>query len=152
MLKKGFKYYYCPIIIGAILIIIGLAVHIPGAALTTYESLDGKHTDNYVWDDKYSSIDEYVGGDAYNYIIGATLVAAKISGTIAAKAVFIVGGFICICFGLTLILLKKEKDADNKTSVNDTDFETPASAIGVSSQAPDINPLSDSLNQETPEL
>lgn len=88
-----------PIIIGLVLIIIGLILRVPGGALTTYEGLDGAKTEYYTFDDRYSAIDEYVGGDAYNYIIGASLVAGKIAGTIAAKAICMVGGAICVCIG-----------------------------------------------------
>ena len=41
-----------------------------------------------------------MGGDAYNYIIGASLVGAKISGLIMAKAVYTAAGVLVICLGL----------------------------------------------------
>ena len=50
--------------------------------------------------DTASSIREYVGGDAYNYIIGASLVGAKISGLIMTKAVYTAAGVLVICLGL----------------------------------------------------
>ena len=77
-------------------------------------------TDNYVFDDKYTAIDEYVGGDAYNYIIGATLVAGKISGTMITKAIFVVGGTLCLCFGITLKLLQKKKTISESSISNNT--------------------------------
>ncbi len=83
------------LIVGLALIITGVIVRIPGDNLTTYSYLDGI--------DNYSSIKEYVGGDAYNYIIGAALVGGKIAGTIAMKAIFISCGCIIVCIGLTLI-------------------------------------------------
>ena len=99
------KAYMFPILVGAVLILIGLFLRIPGGALTTYGSLDGESAGSYyVFDKKYSAIDEYVGGDAYNYIIGASLVAGKTAGMIAAKAITMVGGAICVCFGVTLML------------------------------------------------
>ena len=107
------------LILGIALILIGLIVQIPGGALTTYESLNSDSADNYVFDNKYSSIDEYVGGDAYNYIIGASLVAGKMAGTITAKVVLIVGGIICLCFGLTfLVQSKKEQEKLTLTDVD----------------------------------
>lgn len=115
MMRKQNKAYLCSIIIGISLLLIGLIIQIPGGALTTYESLNGNSTDYHVFDNKYSSIDEYVGGDAYNYIIGATLVAGKIAGIMTTKAIFIVGGAICICFGLTLMFMNKKE-----TLVNDS--------------------------------
>ena len=109
MIKKQSKAYICPIIFGIVLILIGFLIPTPGGALTTYESLDGDKTEHYVFDDKYSSIDEYVGGDAYNYIIGASLVAGRISGTMTTKAIFVVSGILCLCLGITLGMLQKKQ-------------------------------------------
>ena len=112
--SKPTKAYMIPIIVGIILILIGLFIQIPGGALTTSEFLDGEEAEYHVFDNKYSSIDEYVGGDAYNFIIGASLVAGKISGTMTTKAVFIVGGALCLCLGITLELLQKKKAITDK--------------------------------------
>ena len=106
--------YMCPIIIGIFLILVGLFIQVPGGALTTYKFLDGDKAEDYVFDDKYSSIDEYVGGDAYNYIIGASLVAGEISGVITAKAIFVVGGTLCLCLGITLKMLQKKTESFQK--------------------------------------
>lgn len=81
---------------GVALLIVGLTLQVPGTYLTTYASLDGEAIDG----DTASSIREYVGGDAYNYIIGASLVGAKISGLIMAKAVYTAAGVLVICLGL----------------------------------------------------
>lgn len=81
---------------GVALLIVGLTLQVPGTYLTTYTSLDGVAIDG----DTASSIREYVGGDAYNYIIGASLVGAKISGLIMAKAVYTAAGVLVICLGL----------------------------------------------------
>lgn len=119
---KSKKTYMCPIIIGILLILIGLIIRVPGGALTTYKSLDGESAGGYyAFDDRYSSIDEYVGGDAYNYIIGASLVAGKTAGVIAAKAISIVGGAICFCFGLTLKMMEPEAPSVESPVVNDTE-------------------------------
>ena len=66
MNKKKYA-FLCPIIFGVIFIIIGFCIQVPGGALTTYSSLDGHKVDgsHYNFSDKYSTIDEYVGGDAY---------------------------------------------------------------------------------------
>lgn len=112
------KAHLCPIIIGVILILAGLIIQIPGGALTTYESLDGVSTHGYVFDNKYSSIDEYVGGDAYNYIIGASLVAGKTAGAMAAKAICIVGGVMCFCFGMTLMMMPKKDTLNDTPTLN----------------------------------
>lgn len=106
-MNKIGKAYAWPLIIGAVLILVGLIIQVPGGVLTTLETRNGESTDNYVFDDEYSSIDEYVGGDAYNYIIGASLVAGKISGTMTVKAVCIVGGLLCICAGMVLLSISK---------------------------------------------
>ena len=59
---KNKKLYMCPIIIGILLILIGLIIRVPGGALTTYKSLDGESAGGYyAFDNRYSSIDEYVG-------------------------------------------------------------------------------------------
>ena len=81
---------------GVALLIVGLTLQVPGTYLTTYASLDSAAIDG----DTASSIREYVGGDAYNYIIGASLVGAKISGLIMTKAVYTAAGVLVICLGL----------------------------------------------------
>ena len=110
------------VFLGISLLIVGLSVEIPGGALTTYESLDGATTDGYTFDDKYSAIDEYVGGDAYNYIIGASLVAGQISGAMISKAVYIVGGIICISIGFVAKALQQKKE---KTIIEDIEESLP---------------------------
>lgn len=121
---KSQKPYMCPIIIGILLILIGLIIRVPGGALTTYKSLDGESAGSYyAFDNRYSSIDEYVGGDAYNYIIGASLVAGKTAGVIAAKAISMVGGAICFCFGLTLKMMEPEAPSAESPVVNDAEAD-----------------------------
>lgn len=112
--------YLCPIIIGVIFIIYGLCIQIPGGVLTTREYLNGNDATISVFDDTYSSIDEYVGEDSLNYIIGASLVAGKMSAAIISRSVFIVGGAICVCIGLALLLLKinRTPETDNKADVS----------------------------------
>lgn len=137
MLNKRNKAFICPIIIGVILIIIGLCIRVPGGALTTYSSLNGKTADDdfYFFDNKYSSIDEYVGGDAYNYIIGASLVAGKMAGAMASRSMFFVGGAMCMCVGLTMLLLRKKDDA----AISSASISTPQqidSSTDVSSKQP----------------
>ena len=90
------------LIIGIIMIIVGLAgLIVPGQILTdsssrkpdTYPAVNGDGKD-------YSYIEQYVGGDAYNYIIGANLVGARITGIITARAILVVGGILVSCLGL----------------------------------------------------
>lgn len=91
--------------IGIILLLIGLFLKTPGTKLTTYSRLDGQ--------ENYSSIDEYVGGDAYNYIIGANLVGARITGVMVQKAIFIVSGIMLCCGGLVYFAIFEEGDPQN---------------------------------------
>ena len=94
-----------PIILGIAFIVVGLFIPVPGGALTTYSWMDGERAETFEFDNRYSVIDEYVGGDAYNYIIGASLVAGKISGYIAGKAAFLVAGALCVCFGIMMTVI-----------------------------------------------
>lgn len=70
---------------------IGLITPISGGALTTYESFNGEVTDDYVFDDKYSSIDEYVGG------------------------------MLCLCFGITMKMLQKNEIIVDSIPLNDAE-------------------------------
>ena len=135
MKKDSNKAYFCPIIIGILLILAGLIIQIPGGALTTLESLNGKSTDYYVFDNKYSSIDEYVGGDAYNYIIGASLVAGKTAGAMAAKTICIVGGAMCVCLGLTLMMMRKKDNSNEIAVLNSLEgAHTPKTSVNSESE------------------
>lgn len=139
-MSKGQRASLCPLIIGAVLIIAGLLIRVPGGALTTYASLNGETTEFYEFDDRYSTIDEYVGGDAYNYIIGASLVAGRISGTMAVKAICIVGGTLCVCLGMTLwLLMSKNSSAEEQN-------ETPQTA--TQNLTEDAAPEQDSDSQQ----
>ena len=85
------------IVVGLIMTIVGLLLSVPGTHLTTVEELDGEiRTADGT---RYAAIEEYVGGDAYNLIIGAELVGNRISGTLAMKAVFIAVGIMISCIG-----------------------------------------------------
>ena len=99
-------------IIGLILVIIGICIKIPGDHLTTYSILDGKKSENGKY--YFSTIEEYVGGDAYNYIIGASLIGGKIAGVMSMKSIFIVGGLLIACVALVQLIntfkIKDEKD------------------------------------------
>ena len=95
------------LIIGVVLLIVGLFLQIPSKELTTYSLLEGE----------YSVIEEYVGGDAYNYIIGASLVGGEIAGVKTQKAIFISIGLLIICFGL----YAKSHSEENNVSKATTD-------------------------------
>lgn len=134
-MKKKNKAYLYLMIIGIVLVVIGVFAQVPGGALTTYETLDGDLTDGYAFDNKYSTIDEYVGGDAYNYIIGATLVSGKIAGMMIVKAIFIASGLMSMGFGLTLkTLFKKEFIALTETSGKDLNIQNEKSECAISTE------------------
>lgn len=104
------KAFFFSIVLGVILIAVGLLWRIPGEALTTRTSLNGESTENYVRGNTYSAIDEYVGGDAYNFIIGASLVAGEITGVLVSKTICVVGGALCICMGMTTLNKTQKED------------------------------------------
>ena len=103
---------------GIILIIAGLMIAVPGDYLTTYERLGGSNG--------YSYIREYVGGDAYNYITGASLVAGHISGTMAMKAVFIAVGVLVTCMGLLAFAFIADQPKESAAHFAETPTDTPA--------------------------
>ena len=76
--------------VGVLLLCIGLFMPVPSKELTTY---------SFMADEGYSVIEEYVGGDAYNYIIGASLVGGEIAGAKAQKAIYTVAGLLFISAG-----------------------------------------------------
>ena len=84
---------YLLIGVGALCLLVGLLFPMPGEDLTTYD-FNGA---------EYFHIEEYVGGDAYNYIIGACILGGHISGAMTVKALFAVGGLALICAGVTVL-------------------------------------------------
>lgn len=78
------------LVIGIILFAVGIFLPTPGEKLSTYP---------FYRNSQYSTIEEYVGGDAYNYIIGASLVGGKIAGVLAMKGIFIGVGILIVCIG-----------------------------------------------------
>ena len=96
------------IAIGITLFVIGYTTKIPSKNLTTFSILEG---------DKYSAIDEYVGGDAYNYIIGASLVSGKIE-----RVIFISTGSLIFSIGIigfAFSFKTKEKKPKEKKDVGE---------------------------------
>lgn len=92
------------ILIGTVLFFIGLFTKVPSKELTTHSALSDNH----------SVIEEYVGGDAYNYIIGASLIGGEISGAKTQKAVFISIGLLILSIGL----LSLSRNSSNKLNEN----------------------------------
>lgn len=100
-MKKGISIIVA--IIGVVLLVVGLFIKVPSKELTTHSILSGE----------YSVIEEYVGGDAYNYIIGASLVGGEIAGAKTQKAMFVSIGLLIMCAGA----LSFAHSSKNKTSV-----------------------------------
>ena len=69
------------LVIGFILLCVGIAYEIPSRELS------------------YFGTKTYVGGDAYNYIIEASLRGGEISGSMIARAVYICSGIITMSIG-----------------------------------------------------
>ena len=106
------------ILAGAALIAAGISIAVLGDHLTTWSLLDGT--------DGFSSIREYVGGDAYNYIIGALLVAGHISGSLTMKAVIIAAGVTTACIGLLLLASPPTKKDVSEPSGRHASDEAPS--------------------------
>lgn len=104
------------IAIGTILFLTGLLLRVPGTQLTTYENLDGQRSEYH--QGRYSSIEEYVGGDAYNFIIGASLIGGKIAGVKTEKAVFISAGLMIISLGVLSYAYFPDKQKPRPTTDN----------------------------------
>jgi hypothetical protein len=101
------------IAIGITLFVIGYTTKIPSKNLTTFSILEG---------DKYSAIDEYVGGDAYNYIIGASLVSGKIAAAKIERVIFISTGSLIFSIGIigfAFSFKTKEKKPKGKKDVGE---------------------------------
>lgn len=98
------------IFLGIVLLCVGLFMQIPSKELTTHSFMG----------DKYSVIEEYVGGDAYNYIIGAALVGGEIAGAMTQKAVYIGVGALIICIGLIAYAYGHSKSLEKETVPNNT--------------------------------
>lgn len=94
-------------IVGIVLFLVGIFTSVPGTELTTYKALDGEKS-SYT-DERYSAIEEYVGGDAYNYIIGASLVGGRIAGAKAQKAIFISAGLLIASLGALSYVYSDDK-------------------------------------------
>lgn len=77
------------------LIVIGIEYPVPEKRVSVssrYEAYD------YDWTENTGA--EYLGGDCYNYQVEASLKAGFVSGILAMKAIFIVGGTILFFMSL----------------------------------------------------
>lgn len=78
------------IIVGAVMLARGLSYEIPSRTFS------------------FSQVHKYVGGDAYNGIMEASIRGGEISGAITAKAIYTVGGLIIIALGSSRIKINKK--------------------------------------------
>ena len=95
------------IILAIALIAFGIAFPTPDKHLRVSSYLSGDWNDNYG--------EEYVGGDAYNYQMEASLKAGYMSGVLAMKATSFVGGILL--FFLTLYSRVKCAAIEEQTRV-----------------------------------
>ena len=64
----------------------------------------------------FSSIEEYVGGDAYNAMIEASLRGGEIAAAKTSKTMYICGGIITMAIGILIEVsgtAKKEENTEN---------------------------------------
>lgn len=130
------------VLAGLAFVYFALTTPVPGTDLTTFTFLDGM--------DNHSTIKEYVGGDAYNYIIGASLVGARISGTMAANAIYL--GFGALLISLGLFGLTAGKAPQKAQETLESVHETPAAPVEPAVAEEMIEPVpADEEMTETPQ-
>ena len=64
----------------------------------------------------FSSIEEYVGGDAYNAMIEASLRGGEIAAAKTSKTMYLCGGIITMAIGILIEVsgtAKKEENTEN---------------------------------------
>ena len=83
------------VIAGLILLIVGLNYDIPSKKFY------------------FSSIEEYVGGDAYNAMIEASLRGGEIAAAKTSKTMYICGGIITMAIGILIEVSEKKKKEEN---------------------------------------
>lgn len=124
MQTNGFRQFirmYGPALIigaGVVCLLIALFFPVPGGHLTTYKSLANDSGNSY--------IEEYVGGDAYNYIIGASLIGGHIAGAMATKSLFAVGGLILLAMGIMSIAKSPAAEAEAPLGKADAAHTSPS--------------------------
>lgn len=99
---------------------------------------------NYPWERDYGA--QYLGGDAYNYMVEASLKAGYYSAAKTEKAVTGVGGLLLFFGSLSGFFfinmsIRKSKSIDRQTEL----LETIASKLTpANGDTPDIQPVTDS--------
>ena len=106
------------IIIGLLLATIGLMTSIPDDIIRTgFSGRDNRDAGGY---------QRYVGGDAYNFIIEASIRGGEIAGGRSARAIYLSGGMMISTTSLIALgvaLDKEKKHATSQTSILPTETE-----------------------------
>lgn len=92
--------------IGVICLVIGLVFPVPNEHLSTFVPVGSSSF----------HVEEYVGGDAYNYIIGACILGGHIAGAMATKSVFVAIGLVLICLGCFLLVFSLSGNSGKQQS------------------------------------
>lgn len=98
------------IILSLVLIVFSLAYPVPEKHVYVYSSSDAYY---YSWDKNIGA--EYLGGDAYNYQVEASLKAGYFTGVVSMKSIVFVGGLLL--FFLTLYSAAKCRSIAEQTEV-----------------------------------
>lgn len=100
-------------IVGIALFIYGCTIKVPSEKLSYYSNKDT------------SKIEEYVGGDAYNYIIGAEIVGSKIVAAETTRAIFICTGLFMAALGGAIVAYEERKERKENTKTNNEVIASP---------------------------
>ena len=95
------------IVIAIILIVFSIAFPMPEKHLRT-----SMYRNSYNWTD--DSGEEYVGGDAYNYQMEASLKAGYMSGVLAMKSISLIGGLLLLFLTLYSRIICEAKEEQNQ--------------------------------------
>lgn len=87
----------------AFMFIIGLIIVIVGVVLLSHDA--NIPSDTFY----FSSVKSYVGGDAYNAMIEASIRGGKIAGAMAESSIYKVAGIITMCLGAITIAKSFDK-------------------------------------------
>lgn len=98
------------LLVGIACIIVGIVIKVPNSHLV--DILDSNPYMQYngiQFRPGYSTVEKIVGVDAYNFIIGASLVGGYISGRIVQKTIFVVSGIIISLAGLLALCVMADR-------------------------------------------
>lgn len=106
------------IVLAVILFVLSIATPVPPKEISSYKSVEN------------GGYEEYINGDAYNYIIEASLRGGFISGAQTSKAVYLTGSFLLLIISASVLLSSqtlqviagaKEKTQKDIPQIPDTD-------------------------------